>query len=207
MKFIPRGSLVYVRLSAPAERTRSGIFIPETAERLTTEAKVLGTGKGHYIAALDTWDPVWLLENDLILFPQHAFRALAGDEGLVEDDDVVATIDPRDNSLTPEADWVLCDPDLPEGITRGGIALSDSAQRLPRSGVVRELGPGLLRYKGPYAGLRMPIWRVLNLEDATELLGKRAYFSAGAEVMRAAGSVLCRGRDIIALDDAETPEV
>lgn len=199
--FIPRASLIHVKLSKPAEKSRGGIFIPETALRLTTEARVLGTGRGHYIAALDIWETVRLLEGDLVLFPQHAFRGLEGDFGLIEDDDVVATVDPRDNSLTPEADWVLCDPDEPEEITRGGIALPDQALRLPRSGIVKKLGPGLLRYRGPYAGLRMPIWRALNLEDATELTGKRAYFAATAEVMRAAGQALVRGRDIIALEE------
>lgn len=203
MNFTPRAELVHIRLSKPAEKSRGGVYIPETAAHLTTEGTVLATGEGHWIAETGKRYPVWLMAGEIALFNQHSLTPLGENEGLLSEEEVVATVDPEDNSLHPEGDWVLVDPDPAPEETSGGIALADSAKRSPRSGVVLALGPGLLRFRGPLAGLRNPVWRALSLSGPHELIGQRAYWAGDAEVLHAAGKALVRGRDLLAIEESD----
>lgn len=204
MKFTPRGTILHVKLNRRPDRRPSGLWLPQSYHQKATEATVLATGPGTYLPATGATYPIWIMEGDTVLFPEHEFHALGDDgEGWVAEEHVPATVDPFDGTIYPEADWLLLAPDAAPAASAGGIALPEPGRKLPGSGLIVEAGPGELRQRGVFAGLRISVRTLLSLADDEALLERRAWWAPEATVVWAAERVLVRARDLLLL--ADTP--
>lgn len=149
----PCHGFLLVVLTLPDAELPSGIVLADCAvPRNYEHGCVLAVGPGR-VYNNGRRAKISVSEGEYVLFPRHTFHTW--DErrriGFVRDEDLVG-IDIED-AVIPANEWVLIDRDRAPGYT-GLIAIPDTLRRPPNRGTVRRVGPGAVRVKGAYAGIR-----------------------------------------------------
>lgn len=178
---IPQGSRYHVRFLKGAEKTRGGIYLPESLRTNYQEAEVLAVGPGRDLGEHGR-STMWCEVGDIVFFPQHHFRPFkeGADEGCVADEHLVGVVHPN-LTVEPLNDWVLLDLPPFEAEAASALVLPEELQRRPCKGAILDHGPGAPRARGPLCGLLKPVHEILNL-PAQEVVGQTAHWEDGAEV-------------------------
>ena len=99
MKVRPLHDRILVRRIEEAEKTKSGLIIPDTAKEKPMEAKVIAVGKGR-VSEDGKLLPLGVHKGDRVLFGKYSGTEiqLEGDEHLIiREDDVLAIGSRKEN--------------------------------------------------------------------------------------------------------------
>lgn len=205
MELTPLSSLLRVKVTRPAERTESGIWLPEVSQNRPAEGEVISVGPGRVLE----WglrSIVWPKPHDLVLYNPHAPQDWCGDgyDVMVRAEEVLGVVDPDTDEVTPENDWVSVAQDAAEEETRGGVVIAERHRKAPQRGTVLDLGPGLLLLSGRMAGTRKAIRAIMGLKDDEPLIGRTVWWEGRSKTYQVGGKCPCtlvRACDIFAIED------
>jgi chaperonin GroES len=205
LHYTPRETYLRVAIAKAAEKTESGIWLPEECQVSCNEAEVLSVGPG--IPAADGLPCVmWAEPGDYVIFQQHSFQKTdeKGVEGIVREDDLLAIIHEGSEEIRPHNDWVKVSIEAPLCESQGGIILSDRARKKPQSGKILDWGPGKFRRTGPYFGTRKSIAAIMGLNEDSCLVGRTVWWGKEAEVLEAGAGhdwfLLIRASDLLLIE-------
>lgn len=99
MKIKPLHDNILVKRVEEAEKTKGGIYIPDTAKEKPAEGEVVAVGSGR-IGKDGKLIPLAVKEGDRVLFQKYAGTEvkIEGEEYLIMDEDSVMAIIERDSS-------------------------------------------------------------------------------------------------------------
>lgn len=99
MKIKPLHDNILVKRVEEAEKTKGGIYIPDTAKEKPAEGEVVAVGSGR-VGKDGKLIPLAVKEGDRILFQKYAGTEvkIEGEEYLIMDEDSVMAIIERDSS-------------------------------------------------------------------------------------------------------------
>lgn len=99
MKIKPLHDNILVKRVEEAEKTKGGIYIPDTAKEKPAEGEVVAVGSGR-IGKDGKLIPLTVKEGDRILFQKYGGTEvkIEGEEYLIMDEDSVMAIIERDSS-------------------------------------------------------------------------------------------------------------
>ena len=100
LKLRPIGDKVIAQRLGSAEKTKSGLYLPDSAQEKPEEGEVLAVGTGRFVEDKDSKDKVkkktfvktTLKPGERILYKKHAAREVEGDDEalvLVREEDVL----------------------------------------------------------------------------------------------------------------------
>ncbi|RME52093.1 MAG: co-chaperone GroES [Deltaproteobacteria bacterium] len=95
MKVRPLQNRVLVKRRVKEERTKSGIYIPDTAKEKENEGLVVAVGPGKRLED-GTLRPVGVKEGDIVLFEKYAGTEIKIDgveHVILRDDDILGIVD------------------------------------------------------------------------------------------------------------------
>ena len=95
MKFRPLHDRIIVKRLEEKEKTKGGIFIPETAQEKPIEGQVIAVGSGK-VKEDGTRQPMDVKEGDRVLFGKYAGTEVKfdGEEHLImREDDILAIVE------------------------------------------------------------------------------------------------------------------
>ncbi len=148
----PTGEYVLAKVAAIETKTKAGVMLPTSAQRMPTSGDVVATGDGNTPGAASPV-PMELKAGDTILYSKFGLGCtdllLAGDNHiLLRASDVIGTM-PRTGAraedipeLKPLGDRVLLRVQEAAAVTAGGVVLPESAKARPMAGEVVRTGPG-----------------------------------------------------------------
>lgn len=204
----PTGLHYRVRLTRAKDQTASGIFLPDSMERYVTSADVLGVGPG--VSFDSRWGGYAVMQverGERVLFPYSAFEETAGLEGVVSDADVAAVQIGEEPGVEPLGEWLLVDAGEKIAATAGGFEVPDKYRKRARTGTVLHFGPGALRQKGDYRGIRKSCYNIMGVPDSFPLRGALVHWDKTAQLLILSGTklglLLVRARDLIAVEENE----
>ena len=96
MKVRPLGDKIIVRRDTAADRTDSGIILPESAKDKPKQGKVMAVGNGRLNRGTGEYIPFTVKKGDAVIFTSYAGTEvkLDGDELLImTEDDILGIID------------------------------------------------------------------------------------------------------------------
>jgi chaperonin GroES len=96
MKVKPLGDKLIVQRSVAADRTDSGIFLPESAKDKPREGKIMAVGNGNLNRDTGEYLPFTVKKGDRVIFSSYAGTEIKieGAEYLImTEDDILGTID------------------------------------------------------------------------------------------------------------------
>ena len=158
----PQGLWHLVELAATERVSKGGIALPGGWAENWTTGVVQQSGPGLELATGLALAPV-AQPGDVVLFEQGSFHILDLDArtGFVMDTELLGWLE--GDALLPLNDWVLVETDrAPE--STGLLEIADFWRRRPKSGIVRDHGPGRLITHGRYRGTRRPLSRELGYD-------------------------------------------
>tara|TARA_Y100000310_G_scaffold333156_1_gene410109 strand:+ start:513 stop:809 length:297 start_codon:yes stop_codon:yes gene_type:complete len=91
----PKQDRIIIELIKGADKTESGIIIPESAKELPNQAKVLAVGPGRYIPTTDKYAKPDVTVGDTVLFTKYSGTEVevANEKYLIiKENDIIATI-------------------------------------------------------------------------------------------------------------------
>jgi chaperonin GroES len=99
MKIKPLHDNILVKRVEEAEKTKGGIYIPDTAKEKPAEGEVVAVGSGR-LGKDGKLIPLAVKEGDRVLFQKYAGTEvkIEGEEYLIMDEDSVMAIIERDSS-------------------------------------------------------------------------------------------------------------
>jgi len=147
-KVTPVGPRIVVKVAELEEKTKKGIFLPDSAQKKPTSGDVVSVGKGKKF-------DLTLKEGDTVLYSKFGLGVVdievAGVEYAILNERDCMGIMPRSNAsvddigeIKPLGDRVLIKVDTAAEESAGGVLLTDSAKEKPMSGEVLAVGPGRL---------------------------------------------------------------
>lgn len=95
VKLRPLSDRVVVKVLESEEKTKGGIFLPDTAKEKPQQAKIVAVGPGRVLDD-GTRSPIDLKEGDVVLFAKYAGTEvkIEGDEYLViSEKDILAVVE------------------------------------------------------------------------------------------------------------------
>lgn len=203
-------------LPADADRTTaSGIHLPQVwGGKQDSTALILQSGPGLDLDGCGTIPPM-CQPGDLVLIEYGDFHQVEpvrdghGARGFIFDPRILAWLacDPEDSTWDrpiPLNDWVCIVPDERPTMT-GSIHLSEQAER-PKSGIIKEVGPGRLIARGDHRGRRLAVEDICG----RRVVGSRVYWNDEADVICCGRFklqwVMIRASDLVAMR-WEVPEL
>jgi len=96
MKVKPLGDKLIVKRSVAADRTESGIFLPESAKDKPREGEIVAVGNGNLNRDTGEYLPFTVKEGDRVIFSSYAGTEIKIDDAdylIMTEDDILGTID------------------------------------------------------------------------------------------------------------------
>ncbi len=205
--FNPRSSWYLIRYALPVEETKGGILIPEEYRVRANEGEVLAVGPGRQIPLYKEERTVMSAGvGDRVLYIGHELQPCDEEVGLVADEAILGIVDEEHEDLLPANDWVTMSGFVREAETKGGLEVPERWRKRPKKGIIRALGPGSLRVRGPRQGTREACCVTMGLDESELLVGRTAWWDAGArmvEVTLPSGETLLmvRSGDLAAMEE------
>lgn len=95
MKIKPLGDRVVISLVEREEKTRGGLFIPDTAKEKPMEGKIISVGEGRLLDNGTKVAPV-VKAGDLVIFDKYAGREVKMDDQeylIISEKDILAVVE------------------------------------------------------------------------------------------------------------------
>ena len=95
MKIKPLGDRVVISLVEREEKTRGGLFIPDTAKEKPMEGKIISVGEGRLLDNGTRVAPV-VKAGDVVIFDKYAGREVKMDEEeylIISEKDILAIVE------------------------------------------------------------------------------------------------------------------
>lgn len=96
MKVKPLGDKLIVQRSEAADRTESGIYLPESAKDKPKEGKIMAVGNGNLNRETGEYLPFTVKKGDRVIFSSYAGTEIKIDGAeylIMTEDDILGTID------------------------------------------------------------------------------------------------------------------
>ena len=96
MKVKPLGDKIIVKRSEAADKTDSGIYLPESAKDKPKEGKVIALGNGILNKETGSYLPFTVKRNDRVIFSSYAGTEVKIDDEdylILTEDDILGIID------------------------------------------------------------------------------------------------------------------
>ena len=96
MKVKPLGDKLIVKRSVAADRTESGIFLPESAKDKPREGEIVAVGNGNLNRETGEYLPFTVKKGDRVIFSSYAGTEIKIDDAdylIMTEDDILGTID------------------------------------------------------------------------------------------------------------------
>jgi chaperonin GroES len=96
MKVKPLGDKLIVKRSEVADRTESGIYLPESAKDKPREGKIVAVGNGNLNRDTGEYLPFTVKKGDRVIFSSYAgteIKIEGSDYLIMTEDDILGTID------------------------------------------------------------------------------------------------------------------
>ncbi len=205
--FAPRSSWYLIRYGVPQEETRGGILIPEEYRVRANEGEVLAVGPGRQIPLYKEERTVMSAGvGDRVLYIGHELQPCDEEVGLVSDEAILGIVDEENEDLLPANDWVTMSGFVRVAETKGGLVVPERFRKRVKKGVIRAVGPGSLRVRGPRQGTRCPCCVTMGVSENELLVGRTVWWDAGArmvEVTLPSGETLLmvRAGDLAAIEE------
>lgn len=207
-QYRPRGTNVFVQLLTPADRTESGIALPDSWKTNHEEGEVVAVGPGRQIPTRSGGflTVMWVATGDRVFFQPHDLHWIDPRRRIVclAQEDLIAIVR-DDGTLRPLNEWCVLRPGEPE-MPSATIALPQGLRKRKDCGRLLDCGPGplVLDPQAGDIGTHRDLCVTMGLSEA---VGRTVYFDQGAEVLavgRGAIDVWCvRMTDLVVYEDAE----
>jgi len=96
MNVKPLGDKLIIKRSVAADRTESGIYLPESAKDTPREGKIMALGNGALNRDTGEYLPFSVKKGDRVIFSSYAGTEIkidGGDYLIMTEDDILGTID------------------------------------------------------------------------------------------------------------------